>query len=65
MLQALYSNDTNEIVVQASEEKSTNENLNFLIDLAMVASDTKPSLDKPQMFNKAWNHPNKESQRKW
>ena len=33
-LQALY-NDDNKIVKQAAQEKSTNENLNFLIDLAM------------------------------
>ena len=44
------------------------ENLNFLIDLAiiaMVAKDTKPTKDKPQTFYQAWNHPISESQRKW
>ena len=34
-LQALYNDDANKIVKQAAQEKSTNENLNFLIDLAM------------------------------
>ena len=40
-LQALYSNNAN------NQEKSANKNLNFLIDLAMVSSDTKPILGKP------------------
>ena len=29
----------------------------------MVLSDTKSSLDEPQMFNHAWNHPNKDTQK--
>ena len=31
----------------------------------MMSSEIKPNLEEPQMFNKAWNHPNKEAQRKW
>ena len=31
---------------------------NFLIDPAMVTSNTKPTVDEPQTFNEAWNHPN-------
>ena len=64
-LQALYNDNANKIVKQAAWEESTNENLNFLIDLVIVESGTKPSLDEPQTFNEAWNHPNKESWRKW
>ena len=61
-LQALYNDDANKIVEQAAQEKSANEKLNFFIDQAMVASDTKSSLDKLQMFSEAWNCQNKESQ---
>ena len=32
---------------------------------AMVAKDIKSTKDEPQIFNKAWNYPNLESQRKW
>ena len=59
-LQALYNNDANKIVDQGTQEKSAIKNLNFLIILVMVSSDTEPSLDEPQRFNKAWNHPNEE-----
>ena len=41
---------------------------NFLIDLAtvaMVAEDTKPMEDEPQTTNKASNHLNLKSWRKW
>ena len=31
----------------------------------MVAGDTKPMEDEPQMLNKAWCHANPDSQRKW
>ena len=64
-LQALYNDNASKIVKEASQEKSANKNLNFLIDLAMVASNPKPTEDEPQMFNKAWNHPNAESWKKW
>ena len=39
--------------------------MNFFIDLAIVAGDTRPIEDEPQMFNEAWDQPNPESQRKW
>ena len=29
----------------------------------MVSSNIKATLDEPQMFNKAWNHPNKQTQK--
>ena len=50
---------------RSSSRKSINKNLNFLINLAMIASDVKPNLDKPQTFNKAWNQTKEKSQRKW
>ena len=34
-LQALYNNDANKIIKQATKEKSTIKNLNFFIDLAI------------------------------
>ena len=64
-LQASYNNDANKIVKQATQEKGTIENLNFLINMAMVFNNIKPTLEEPQRLNKAWNHPNKESHRKW
>ena len=56
---------TTKIVKQAIQEKSTIENLNFLIDLAMVTTDTKPLPEEPKTFTKAWNYPNATSQVKW
>ena len=46
-------------VKEAAQEKSKEENLNFLINLAtivIVAEDTKPTKNEPQTFNKNWNH---------
>ena len=43
------------------EEKSAIKNLNFLIDLAMMTTDTKPVPEEPKTFTKAWNHPNASS----
>ena len=63
-LQASYKDDANKTVKQATE-KSSIENLNFLIDLAIVFSDIKPNNDEPQTFNNGWNYPNHESSRKW
>ena len=31
----------------------------------MMSNYIKPTLDELQNFNKAWNHPNKESHREW
>ena len=64
-LQASYNDDSKKIVEQAMQKKGAIKNFNFLIDLAMVSNDIKSTLEKPQMFNKSWNHPNKESHRKW
>ena len=38
---------------------------NFLIDLAMVTSNTKPVPEEPKTFNKAWDHPDANSWAKW
>ena len=43
-------------IKEAAQEKSANENLNFLINLATVSSNTKPTEDEPWKFNEAWNH---------
>ena len=64
-MQALYNSDANKIVKEAAQEKSANKSLIFLIDLAMVASNTKPTEDEAQTFNRAWSNPNLESCRKW
>ena len=65
MLQTKQNKDAKKIVKQATQEKGTNESLNFLINLAIVSNNIKSTLDEPQMFNKAWNHHNKGSHRKW
>ena len=62
-LQASYNDDANKIVEQYTKEKGAIENLSFVVDLAMVSSNIKATLDEPQMFNKAWNHPNKQPQK--
>ena len=64
-LQVLHNDIVNKIVEQATQEKSAKVDLIFLIDLTMVAEDTKSMEDEPQTFYKAWSHPNHESQRKW
>ena len=38
-LQALYNEDANKIIKEATQNKNAIKNLNFLIDLAMVTSD--------------------------
>ena len=47
-LQALFNENTNKIIKQATKEKSAIKNLNFLFYLAMVTNDTKPNLKNPQ-----------------
>ena len=64
-LQALYNNNANKIVKEAAQGKNVKENLNFLINLAMIAVVTQPIEDEPQAFKKAQSHPNPESRRKW
>ena len=41
-LQASYNDDANKIVKEATQDKAI-ENLNFLVDLAMVTTDTMPA----------------------
>ena len=64
-LQALYNCNANKIIKQAINETGPIENLNFLINLAMVTTDTKPVPEEPKTFTKAWNHPNVNSCTKW
>ena len=63
--QALYNDNSNKIIEQATQEKHVTKNSNFLINLAMVSNNIKPTLKEPQMFSKAWNHPSKDSCKKW
>ena len=63
--QALYNNNANNIIKWAMKEKSAMENLNFLIDLIMVTNDTKSVPEEHKTFNKAWDHPNENSHKKW
>ena len=51
--------------MQDMQEKISIKNSNFLINLAMVSNDTKPMLEEPQTFSKTWNHPNKDSCKRW
>ena len=47
-LQASYNNNVKKLIKETAQEKSANLNLNFLIDLAMVASRTiQQSLEPP------------------
>ena len=57
-LKALYNEDANKIIKEATPDKIAIKNLNFLIHLAMVTLDTKPVPEEPTTFAKAWNHPN-------
>ena len=63
-LQALYNDDANKIIKEATEDKAIKK-LNFLIDLAMVTTDTMLVPEEPMTFAKAWNHPNTNSHAKW
>ena len=63
--QASYNNDANHIDEHATKEKSAIKNSNFLINLAMVTSNTKPVSEKLKTLNKAWDHPNANSHTKW
>ena len=55
-LQASCKNDAHKVVLQATQETGK-ANLHFLIDLTVVAEDTKSTKDELQARNKAWNHP--------
>ena len=63
--QASYNEDANKIIKEATQDKNAIENLIFLIDLAMVTSDTKPVPEELTTFAKAWNHPNVNFHAKW
>ena len=63
-LQPSYNDDANKIIKQATNEKSAIENLNFFIDLSLVITDTEPIPEEPNIFTKAWNHPNPNSHAK-
>ena len=63
-LHALYNDNANKIIKEATQGK-VSKKLNFLIDLAMVTTETMPVHEEPVSFNEAWNHPNATSQEKW
>ena len=63
-LQASYNDDANKIIKEAMQDKVI-ENLNFLINLAMVTTDTMPVLEEPMTLNEAWDHPNANTHAKW
>ena len=63
-LQALYNEDANIIIKEATQDKNAIKNLNFLIDVAMATSDTQPVPEEPTTFVKAWNNPNSNSHAK-
>ena len=62
-LQALYNNDMNEIIKGAMQDKVA-KNLNFLINLAMVTTNTMPVPKEPASFHEAGNYPNATSREK-
>ena len=62
-LQASYNNDATKVIKEATQVK-VSKNLNFLINLAMVTTDTMPVPEEPVSFIEAWNHPNTVSQEK-
>ena len=64
-LQASYNDNANKIVKQAMNENRAIKNLNFLINLSLVTTNTKPVPEEPKTFTKAWNHPNPNSCAKW
>ena len=64
-LQASFNDNANKIIKQATKEKDAIKNLNVLIDLAIVTTDTKPVPEEPKTLNKAWSHTNANSHMKW
>ena len=63
-LQASYNDNANKIIEQATKKGAIKE-LNFLINLSMVNTDTKLVPEEPKTFAKAWNHPNANSHATW
>ena len=48
-LQAFYNEDANKVIEEATQDKAI-KNLNFLINLAMVITDTMPVPEEPMTF---------------
>ena len=63
-LQLSYNEDANMIIKDATHGKISKD-LNFLIDLAMITTESVPVPEDPASFNEAWHHPNTTSQEKW
>ena len=63
--QALYNDDANKIIEQATNEKSVIKNLNILIYLSMVNTNTEFVPEEPKTFTESWNHPNLNFHAKW
>ena len=63
-LQASYNDDANKIIKEGTNVK-TSENLIFLIDLAMITTQSVSIPEESASFNKAWNHPDITCQEKW
>ena len=55
-LPASHNNDANKIIKEVMQDKVI-ENLNFLIHLAMVTTNSMLIPEEPTSFNEAWNHP--------
>ena len=65
-LQASYHGDVR--TLEQAKQKNNKRNIKFFIDLAtipLVAEDTMPMEDGPQLVKNTWNHPILESQRNY
>ena len=47
------------------EKKGAIKKFKFLTDLAIVINNTMPVPEEPKTFNQAWDHPKKNSCKKW
>ena len=63
-IQALYNDDANKIIKEGTHVKTT-KNLNFLVDLAMITTESVSVPGEPTSFNEAWNHPDITHREKW
>ena len=63
-LQASYNHDANKIIEESTDVK-TSKNLNFLIDLAMITTESVSVPEEPTSFNEAWNHADVTCREKW
>ena len=64
-LQALHNNDANNIITQATKEKSAIKNLRLLDWSGHVDQWHQACTWRTKTFNGAWDHPNKNSGKKW